>query len=116
MTGVVEGGSWTSWWNRAKSHPQVLPAKAPRNSFVWSESAESAERMLVDEFVSASFQQQMDLARKHAKRGGAVKEAIMEGLLTTLRDIDDPGGSHGMELMCLVRSRAESCRIRAQWM
>ncbi|MBZ0269862.1 hypothetical protein K8I85_17055, partial [bacterium] len=68
MTGIVEGGSWTSWWNKAKAHPQVLPVKSPRNSFEWSASAESAERVLVDEFRDASPELRLELARKHVKR------------------------------------------------
>lgn len=102
MTGVVEGGAWTGWWNRAKSHPQVLPVKQPRNSFEWTDSAESAEKLLVDEFKGASSEQRLELARKHVKRGGAVKKAILDGLAKELAAVDEPDSPAAVELACLV--------------
>jgi len=44
MSGVVEGARWSTWWNKAKSHPQVLSDKKKKNAFVWSDSSEAAEQ------------------------------------------------------------------------
>ncbi len=102
MVGVVEGGRWTSWWNKAKSHPQVLPSKYKRNTFEWSDSAESAEETLLSEFGSAGLTAKMELARKHAKRGGAVKAGMLEGLQDELDRVGSSGSSDATELACLV--------------
>jgi transcription elongation GreA/GreB family factor len=101
MVSVIDGGKWTSWWNRARQHPQVLPAKDLRNAFEWSDSAETAEQSLLDEFGSASFEGKLELARKHAKRGGAVEKGILEGLREELERVGPDGGAPAVEVACL---------------
>ncbi len=101
MVGVIDGGRWTSWWNRARQHPQVLPAKDQRNAFLWSDSAESAEQLLLEEFKAAPFESKLELARKHAKRGGAVKQGILEGLRAEIDRVGPAGGAAAVEAACL---------------
>ncbi|MCA9752046.1 MAG: GreA/GreB family elongation factor [Gemmatimonadetes bacterium] len=102
MTGVIEGAAWTAWWNRAKAHPQVLPSPEKRNAFTWSHSAETVERSLLDEFEKANTAQKLDLARKHAKRGGSLMEGIVEGLVSELNRVAPEQSSTAVDLACLL--------------
>ena len=80
MTGIIEGAKWTSWWNRARQHPQLLASSRKRGAFEWSESAETADKAVLAEFESAPYVGQLDLARKHAKRGGEVRDRMLARL------------------------------------
>jgi transcription elongation GreA/GreB family factor len=98
MTGVVEGAKWSSWWNRAKSHPQVLPSKHKRNAFEWSESSEDAEKSLLGEFEQASLETRLELARSYAKRGGAVRDGAMAILRSELEERAGTDSSEVVEI------------------
>lgn len=102
MVGVIDGGRWASWWTKAKAHPQVLPSAHKRNSFEWSDSAESAEEKLMAEFRSASLPDRLELARKHFKRGGAVREGMLDGLQGELARVAEKAGSEAVEVTCLI--------------
>lgn len=102
MTGVVEGSRWSSWWTKAKAHPQVLSDKKKKNAFVWSDSSEAAEHAVLDEFASASFPDRLDLARRHAKRGDTVREAIVGRLTRDLEKLGPGGSSEAVELYCAL--------------
>lgn len=80
MTGVVEGSKWTSWWNRARAHPQLLASPRKRGAMEWSESAETADKAVLADFEAAGNEARLDLARKHAKRGGEVRDRMLARL------------------------------------
>jgi len=102
MAGVVEGSSWSSWWAKAKSHPQVLPDKKKKNAFLWSESHQEAEQAVLDEFGAATLEERLELARRHVKRGGAVRAAILQRLSRDLARLAPSGSSEAVELHCLL--------------
>ena len=102
MTGVVEGGSWTSWWAKARTHPRVLPSKTTKGAFEWMASSEEAEKQILDEFESASLADRMVLARKHGKRGGAVKQELLSGLVRDLEAVASSGSAEAVELSLLL--------------
>jgi transcription elongation factor GreA len=102
MTGVVEGGAWTAWWAKARSHPRVLPSKGKKGAFEWMASSEEAEKQILGEFESAPLAQRMALARRHDKRGGSVKEELLTGLAADLATIAPLGTSEAVELALLL--------------
>ncbi len=102
MTGVIEGAKWNSWWNKAKSHPQVLPSKRRKGAFVWSESSEAAEKTLLAEFARSPIEKRLELARKYAKRGGAVRDGVMEELRRELDDLAPEESSEAVEVAYLL--------------
>ncbi len=102
MAGIVDGSKWNTWWNKAKSHPQVLPSKRQRNAFEWSESTEAAEESLLTEFARAPLEERLELARKYAKRGGAVRDGVMEELRQELQDLAHTEMSEAVEIAHLL--------------
>lgn len=102
MTGVVEGGQWSSWWNRAKAHPQVLSSRDKKNAFVWSESTEAADVSVLAEFKSAPFEKKLELARRHAKRGGKVKDEIVQRLIEELGRLAKGPAEYALEIFFLL--------------
>lgn len=102
MTGVVEGSQWSSWWNRAKAHPQVLTSRERKNAFFWSESSEAADLSILNEFKTATFEKKLELARRHAKRGGAVKEEIVQRLLEELGRLAQGPAADALEIVFLL--------------
>ncbi len=102
MTGVVEGSQWSSWWNRAKAHPQVLSSRDRKNAFLWSRSTEAADTSILAEFKSANFEKKLELARRHAKRGGAVKEEIVERLIEELGRLAKGPAEDALEIFFLL--------------
>jgi transcription elongation GreA/GreB family factor len=102
MAGIVEGSRWSSWWTKAKAHPQVLSDKRKKNAFVWSDTSEAAEQSVLGEFESASFPDRLDLARRHVKRGDAVRSAIVGRLTRDLEKLGPAGSAEAVELYCLL--------------
>jgi transcription elongation GreA/GreB family factor len=102
MSGVIEGGEWSAWWARAKSHRQVLPSPERKNAFVWSESSEAVERAILAEFASAPLAERLDLARRYAKRGGAVKAGIVRSLAEELARIAPAESADAVEVTLLL--------------
>jgi transcription elongation GreA/GreB family factor len=102
MTGIVEGSQWSSWWNRAKSHPQVLTSRERKNAFFWSASSEAADISILNEFKTATFEKKLELARKHAKRGGAVKEEIVQRLVEELGRLAQGPAADALEIVFLL--------------
>lgn len=100
MTGVVEGARWSSWWNRARSHPQLLASPRKRGSFEWSESAETADKAVLAEFEAAPYDTRLDLARKHARRGGEVRDRMLARLDAEMERLAGAGdgSSRALEL------------------
>lgn len=102
MTGIVEGGSWSSWWNRAKSHSQVLASRERKNAFQWSESTQTADVAILAEFRAATFEKKLELARRHAKRGGGVKEEIVKRLIEELGRLAKGPAEDALEICFLL--------------
>lgn len=102
MTGVVEGGAWTSWWAKARSHPRVLPSKNKKAAFEWMESSEEAERQILEEFEGSTFAQRMALVRRHGKRGGSVKKELLAGLAKDLAALAPSGSADALEIALLL--------------
>ncbi len=102
MVGVVDEKQWSSWWNRAKGHAQVLASRERKNGFVWSESTEAADISVLAEFKSAPFEKKLELARRHARRGGSVKEEIVNRLLDELGRLAKGPAADALEIFFLL--------------
>ncbi|MDP6802675.1 MAG: GreA/GreB family elongation factor [Gemmatimonadota bacterium] len=106
LTGVVEGAKWTSWWARARKHPQLLPARGRKNAFAWSHSPDAAEDAILVEFEGAPLAVRVELARKHARRGGRVKDVLIAGLREDLSRCSDELSRESLEMDCLLEELA----------
>jgi len=102
MGGIVEGGAWSAWWARARSHPQVLPSKDVKGAFAWTGSSEEAEQQILEEFEAAPLEARMELARRFGKRAGTVQAAVLSGLAADLARVAPSGSSQALELALLL--------------
>ncbi len=104
ISSVVDASKWTTFWNRARAHPQLLASRDKRGSFEWTESAETADRAVIAEFDAADHKKLFDLARKHARRGGAVEERILAKLADEMEELAGHGHdpARAVELHCLL--------------
>lgn len=104
MTGIIEGAKWSTWWSRARAHPQLLASRDKKGAFEWTESAASGDRAVLEELEEADFEDQLELARRHAKRGGEVREKILERLREELAQLVGAGdaSARAVELHCLL--------------
>jgi transcription elongation GreA/GreB family factor len=66
---VVPSDKWTSFWNAARRHPQLVVAGTGKNAaYGWRASAEAANDSVRDEFEGASVERQLSIARKNVRR------------------------------------------------
>lgn len=72
---VVPGEKWASFWNAAKSHPQmVLSGRGRDAAFSWSASADAARGAVRAEFDAAGPERKLAIARQQIKRSGLARE------------------------------------------
>jgi transcription elongation GreA/GreB family factor len=90
LEGIVPEKEWTSFWNRARKHPQLLVMPGPRQRYRWAESAEDAVATLERRFEEASLDDRLELLRRHGDRDAVLRSSMIEQLLILAR-----GGSPG---------------------
>jgi len=66
---VIPAEKWTSFWNAARRHPQLVVAGTGKNAgYGWRASAEAASDSVRDEFGRASVERKLEIARKNVRR------------------------------------------------
>lgn len=102
ILGLVPEEGWTSWWNAAKKHPQVVVHGSGKTAVVeWSESAGAADDALFERFGRASLKDRIDLFKKNARRSPEVASRLATGLggdLPKLRE-SDPGRAFDLAVL-----------------
>ena len=84
LSGIIAEGSWTSWWGRARNHPQVITSgKGPRQTYAWAATSGHASEEAMRLFDAAELSEKLDIYRREAKRGGEVVPEMTE-ILTGL--------------------------------
>ena len=69
FAGVVPPERWTSFWNAARKHPQVVASGSGKNAgYAWQASAEAAVDSVREEFAGAPVARRIAIARKNARR------------------------------------------------
>lgn len=69
FTGVIPAESWTSFWNAARKHPQIVLTGTGKNAaFSWSDSAQAAHDSIRGEFEAASPSRRLEIARQNSRR------------------------------------------------
>ena len=69
FSGVVPPEKWTSFWNAARKHPQLVASGSGKNAgYEWRASAEAASDSVREEFAAASVARRLDIARKNTRR------------------------------------------------
>lgn len=83
MNGVISESQWSSWWNSARKHPQLLTSgKGAQAVYSWSASAEDAETALRSEFESSNPLERIEIAKRMINRNSPVLKYFQERLVS----------------------------------
>lgn len=93
LAGVVDEGSWSSWWSRARKHPQVVAGTGGRQSYDWIGSQAGALEAVWQTFLEAAPRKRLDLLRRDGSRDGKLARRMAESLLELAgeRREEEPG-------------------------
>lgn len=92
LEGIVEAENWSAWWNRAKKHPRLLASGSGARVSYRLASGGEVEEEVAREFEAAPLERQLELARRHGARGGALASRMAELLLARAQAAQgDPG-------------------------
>ncbi len=70
LSGLIEEKSWSSWWAKARNHPQLVAAgKGARQIYSWADSAAAAGEEIRAQFERADLKQKLEIFLREAKRG-----------------------------------------------
>jgi transcription elongation factor GreA len=93
LDGVLDAGSWNSWWAKARKHPRVLTSgTGSRLRYSVSDSAEDAADVLLEELHRADPRERLAIAKRLGARDDASSVEAARMLASTLDALeDDPG-------------------------
>ena len=93
LTGVVADSKWTSFWNAARKHPQVVVHGKGRQTYTWATSSDHAVETVWTAFETAPPRKKLELLRREGEREkelAARMAAALDELARRTVD-DDPG-------------------------
>lgn len=83
VAGIIPTQKWSSWWNAARKHPQVLGSGGNRATYSWAESSGAAEDVVWAAFEEASSRDKID----HFKRSANQDAELRKRMASTLSEI-----------------------------
>ncbi|HEX6201423.1 MAG TPA: GreA/GreB family elongation factor [Thermoanaerobaculia bacterium] len=93
LSGLVTDAGWTSFWNAARKHPQVVVGGKGRQTYAWAASSDHAVEAVWAAFDRAEPRKQIDLLRREADREPELAGRMAEAIADRGRRAaaDDPG-------------------------
>lgn len=90
LEGLVAESQWTSWWNRARKHPDLLAEGSGARVRYRLAEAGGVEGEVRNEFSSAPLARRVELARRHGGRSkelaGWMRDALLADALVAGED------------------------------
>lgn len=83
LAGIVSEAQWTSWWNSARKHPQIMASTGGRQLYRWESSTAGALASVKKSFEKATPREKLDLFRRNVERDPALAK-FMAGVLGRL--------------------------------
>lgn len=83
LAGIVSETQWSSWWNAARKHPQVMASTGGRQVYRWEASTAGALAAVKKAFEKATPREKLDLLRRNAERDADLAR-FMAGALARL--------------------------------
>ncbi len=80
LTGVVPKSKWTTFWNVARKHPQVVVHGKGRQSYSWAASSDHAVEEVWESFEGAPPRKKLELLRREGEREEELAERMAESL------------------------------------
>ena len=96
VSGVVPDSKWTSWWNAARKHQQVvMSGKGAKATYAWQETTGAADEVIRKKFIKAKLPQKRLLAKRHAARNEELALFFATSLANEADSISetDPGAA-----------------------
>lgn len=93
LTGVVDDARWTSFWNAARKHPQVVVHGKGRQTYTWAASSDHAVEAVWSKFDAAPPRKQLELLRREGLRDAELLARMAASLDALGRRVaaNDPG-------------------------
>jgi transcription elongation factor GreA-like protein len=79
VSGLVTDAQWTMWWGEARRDRRLTVSK---DTCTWNDSGDDADRELLRQFMTVPVRDQIDMAKKYAKRSETLAAAMTLQLLT----------------------------------
>jgi transcription elongation GreA/GreB family factor/transcription elongation factor GreA-like protein len=98
--GLIAEEHWTSWWNSARKHPQLLASgKGAQAVYSWSSSAEDAETILRAEFDHGDLITRMEITKRLGHRNPQLLKYFEESLISDAqRAFEEKQMAHALQL------------------
>lgn len=81
LRGIVDEKQWSSWWNAARKHPQVVTKVGGRQAYSWAASDSHAQAAVWESFNKADPHTKLDLLRKNGDRDPELRQRMIETLI-----------------------------------
>ncbi|MGH9382323.1 MAG: GreA/GreB family elongation factor [Thermoanaerobaculia bacterium] len=89
LADIVPTDTWTSWWNAARRHPQLLHQGQGRAAYTWAETAADAEESLWTRFAAAPPAVRIDMLRRHADTSHLLAARMRDTLIAQATQLID---------------------------
>lgn len=106
VSGIVPPARWTSWWNAARKHPQVVTLPGGRQQYTWVADADAATSTIRRRFERAGTRERLDLMR--GQDAGELREEMIATLATEATKLAARQPAQAFEIaVSLARSGAD---------
>ena len=104
---LIAEKSWTSWWSRARNHPQLISTgKGARQIYSWAESTAAAGEEVRSQFERADLKQRLEIFLREVKRNPAAARDLATALIAEARDKKTSEESEAIRIVAVL-DRAE---------
>ncbi len=80
LTGIVPDARWTSFWNAARRHPQVVVHGKGRQTYTWATSSDHAQETVWSKFEAAPPRKKLELLRREGERAPELRGRMAAAL------------------------------------
>lgn len=93
LHGVVADSKWTSFWNAARKHPQVVVHGKGRQTYSWAASSDDAVEEVWEAFEGAEPRKKLELLRREGERDADLVARMADALEALGHQVaeDEPG-------------------------
>lgn len=98
LADIVPSDAWSSWWNGARRHPQLLHQGKGRSVYSWAASAADAEETLWSSFERAAPGAQVEMLRRQASASPDLAARMAAALAARATDLVDREPAAALEI------------------
>ncbi len=103
VAGLVAKKSWSSWWTKARNHPQVVSTgKGARQKYQWAATSEAADSEVLAQFAKADLKQQLGILKRETKRNPEVALDLARALVKQATDLRDQAPASALTILATV--------------